>query len=271
MEHEEFGALLTIIEDATADAAERPATSEDASNDWKTIVGNVALGFSRMNVYTAGAEAAVSLYRHFTNDKEHGPSLQVVRSSIARTHLRFPPGHPRVGVVYARHPANPSLYYPAATFHRKVFEHKLAEACYLLAALGARDIRIEHKRGWGRDFAANISVPLEAPGSSAGATVGSTSGNADQMLMQARLVGHDSPVIPEDMVWFEHEPTWTSMARMRIHAGMKEFSLNLAYEDDFQVNAALKASAAKAELEIGGKFVDHVATVWTINGTFGPA
>ena len=38
--------------------------------------------------------------------------------------LRFDQGHPLANVLYVGHPAKPDLYFPAAEFHRRVFEHK---------------------------------------------------------------------------------------------------------------------------------------------------
>ena len=70
------------------------------------------------------------------------------------------------------------------------------------------------------------------------------------------------------MVWYEHEPTWQSIAKGRINYGLQDFSLSVSYEDDFGVNAGLKVAISKTGLEVGGKFEDHESTVWRLEGQF---
>ncbi|NER36683.1 MAG: hypothetical protein F6J93_22315 [Oscillatoria sp. SIO1A7] len=102
----------------------------------------------------------------------------------------------------------------------------------------------------------------------ASAEAGAKEGSKSQLLYEATLKGAVEPSIPENIVWYRHEPTWKSIAEGRLKFGLKNFSLNVSYEDDFGVHAGLKASAIKAGLDIGGKFEDHQSTVWRIEGTF---
>ncbi len=53
-----------------------------------------------------------------------------------------------------------------------------------------------------------------------------------------------------------------------MHYGLRNFSVTVTYEDDFGVNADLKAAAERAGLDLGGTFEDHQATVWRIVGQF---
>ncbi|WP_213948482.1 hypothetical protein [Luteibacter sp. dw_328] len=270
LEKDEVGPLIAVVDDATVHAGKQPTAPPSVTDDWAKVAQVVMLASTRMNFVYLGAGLAYGVYKHLTKDKELGSGLVPVGLSSAKKLLRFPPGHPLVRGVYARHPTEDALYYPAAIFHRKVFEHKLAEVCLLLASLGAREIRAEHTRGWGKDFAANLSVPLEAPGANAGASFSSKDSKTDRIVLHVRLKGHDTPTLPEDMVWYEHEFTWKAVAKMRLNSEAVDFALSLSYEDDFQVNTSLKASAKDAGLDIGGTFVDHVSTVWNITGTFGP-
>ena len=52
--------------------------------------------------------------------------------------------------------------------------------------------------------------------------------------------------------------------------GLNDFSLSVAYEDDFGINAGLKLAVANAGLDLGGRFEDHQSTVWRLEGTFEP-
>lgn len=54
----------------------------------------------------------------------------------------------------------------------------------------------------------------------------------------------------------------------RINFGLREFNLNITYDDDFGVNAGLKVAVKKVGLDIGGSFEDHQSTVWRLEGSF---
>lgn len=182
--------------------------------------------------------------------------------------LTFPPGHPRRKLVYARHPARPDLYYPVASFHRKAFEHKFAEAIRLLTSLGARKIRVEHEKGWGREFGIDFSATV--PKSEAQGSGGFSSSNKsdDRILFVATLKGHTPPRLPDNLVWYPHENIWQEIARNRIECGLEEFDLAVGYSDDYGVNAKLMANLTQASFELGGSFEEQVKTTWRITGEF---
>jgi uncharacterized membrane protein len=190
--------------------------------------------------------------------------LQVSRTEAAT--LTFPPGHPREGTLYVAHPAANGVYFTVASFHRLAFEHKFSEAVHLLMSLGATEIRVEHVRGWSREFAANLSAPI--PEAASSAELSGKESSTSSLLYEAHLSGNTRPRLPETLVWYPHEPTWQLIAKGRIEHGLEEFSLAVNYEDDFGINAGLKVTATKAGLELGGSFEDHWATTWKIRGKF---
>ena len=244
---------IVVVDDAAAQSERQAARSEQLT------VGKAAL-----RVLVPGF-AYVDLIRALSRLREEGVSvLKVGRSDSSL--LDFPPGHPRDKVVYVGHPAKPTIYYAVADFHRVTFEHKFSEAIDLLMHLGATTIRVEHVRGWSREFAANLSVPLGSV--DAGMETGTHSDSRARLLFEATLSGETEPELPDGLVWYPHEPTWQSVANGRLRFGLHDFSLSVSYEDDFGVHAGLKASALKAGLEIGGKFEDHEATTWKISGKF---
>lgn len=182
--------------------------------------------------------------------------------------LDLPPGHPRNDLLYVAHPSNTQAYLPFASFHRLTFESKFSEAISLLTHLGASEIHVEHVHGWGRDLAGNLSVDVEkADLESPNETEGSTE-TSRQFLYDAELPGHADPSLPDDGVWYPHEPTWQSVAESRIDYDLSEFSLKLEYTDDFDVTADLAAKAKKAGFSLGGSFESHESTTWLIEGTF---
>ncbi|MDC3958541.1 hypothetical protein KEG38_32095 [Polyangium jinanense] len=191
--------------------------------------------------------------------------LQVAKSEASQ--LVFQPGHPRDGVLYVGHPAKPDLYYSAAEFHRFTFEHKVSEAINLLMHLGATRIRVESVAGWSREFAARLTVPL-GPGEAIGGEVGGERSTSSSILYEARLRGTKAPRVPEQLVWYPHEPTWQSVAGGRLDFGLREFSLGVVYEQDYGINAKFKADAHEAGFDLGGRFEEHAATTWRIAGEF---
>ena len=213
------------------------------------------------------AEVTKEAIKAWTKARESGIQVLQVGKTESKV-LNFPIGHPREGLLYIGHPAEPNVYYTIAEFHRITFEHKFCEATNLLMSLGATKISVEHVSGWSKDFSTRLSVPLGSAGDSIGAEAGSESKSKSQLLYEATLIGTREPKLPEHLVWYPHEPTWQSVAKGRIDFGLKDFSLSVCYEDDYGVNAGLKVAVQKAGLELGGKFEDHQSTVWRIAGEF---
>lgn len=180
--------------------------------------------------------------------------------------LSLAPGHPRKDTLYAAHPSDGRRYLPISEFHRLTFEDKFAEALYLLMHLGATEISVEHREGWERDFASELSVNI--PGVQGEASVEGECSSNKKGLYHAKLDGHDEPSIPNDLVWYPHELTWQVVAEGRMDFGLKDFSLTLQYTDDYGIDADLAEDAQTTGFSLGGSFESHQSTVWEIKGTF---
>lgn len=211
--------------------------------------------------------ASVEVFKALRKAWEKGLPIQAISLDEAMA-LDFPPGHPRLDTVYACHPASPTTYYPLADFHRVAFEGKFAEAMTLLMALGAESLRVEHVTGWSTDFAAGVSatiVPNQTP-LTGEATKSREKSNS--ILFEASLTGLHPPQLPDHLVWYQHEPTWKSIATGRLNYGLDAFRLGVSYRDNYGVDAKLAASIEASGLGIGGKFESHQSTVWQIEGRF---
>lgn len=186
--------------------------------------------------------------------------------------LNFPPGHPREGVVYVCHPAKRDTYYTMADFHRMAFEHKFAEAMTMLMSLGATSIDVMHVSGWSHEFMGGISVsmPSQAGTGSGGAELNLGNSSGKSLLFNAKLNGTHQPRLAENLAWYHHEPVWQSIADGRLNCGLRSFCLTVNYNDDFGIDMKLNAKVNEAGLQVGGKFENHRATVWRIEGTFAP-
>lgn len=262
--------LILVSDDQLVKATEQQARlalqEKSQGFDWKKIaeaalIDIIPLPFSR----TLEATARETI-RSWGRAREEGATVLPVGKTDAKQ-IDFPPGHPRDSVLYVGHPAKPSLYFTMADFHRVVFEHKFCEAIELLMSLGATSIRVEHIRGWSKEFSARISVPLGDVDEPTTGEAGAERGTSQSLLYEANLAGVE-PSLPDGLVWYHHEPTWQSIANGRLKYGLNDFSMSVSYQDDFGINAGLKIALAKTGLDVGGKFEDHQSTVWRLEGKF---
>jgi hypothetical protein len=103
-------------------------------------------------------------------------------------------------LLYTGHPAIPDVYYTIASFHRMAFEHKFAEAISLLMHLGATEITVEYVRGWSREFARQLSIPLTEI--KVDGKLSSTTARTSSLLYEATFKGNTHPTLPATLVWF---------------------------------------------------------------------
>ncbi len=195
------------------------------------------------------------------------PVWTVGRSEVGD--VDFPAGHPRDGVLYLGNPAAHRLYYPAAEFHRSVFEQKFSEAVELVMALGASQLSAYRIDGAETEVAAKADVgagPVKAFAARFG-----KSGKQDSLLsFQGTLPAHLNPA---------YRPTSrgaraSGRGRRSLPGGRtrsQKVSLVVRYEEDFGVSAKLKGMVEGAGLDIGGKFEQQQDTLWKIDAEFPPS
>jgi hypothetical protein len=265
--------LIVVVADEILEA-ERQAKQQakrqleqSKQKGYLEIFSEIMIGTVARSTSILAAEIIIEAIRSWRDLQSRGIDVVLVSRTESES-FQFPPGHPRDRVIYIAHPAINNVYYTASQFHRLTFEHKFSEAVKLLMALGAKEISVQHITGWSKDFAASVStilpsVPLDLSGQS-----GKQNKTSSEILFKATLKGTDQPKILNDLVWYNHEPTWQQIAEGRINYGLENFVLNVRYDDDYGVNAGLKISVEKSGLDLGGKFESHQSTVWQLEGTF---
>ena len=256
--------MIVVTDDKIVDAMEK-AEREASRQKRSPSVADIAIRLLLPTEFVI--EAAIEGIKALIRAQEKGIRILQIGNSEA-VELVFPPGHPRETVLYVGHPAKPEVYYTIADFHRITFEHKFSEAINLLMHLGATSIRVEHLHGWSREFSSRLSVALGEASTRVKGEVGKVHHSGNSLLYEAKLTGTTKAKVPESLVWYPHEPTWQSIAKGRMEFGLQQFTLNIAYEDDYGVNAGLKVGAQKVGLDLGGRFEDHEATTWKIAGDF---
>ncbi len=134
--------------------------------------------------------------------------------------------------------------------------------------LGAVEINVEHKAGWGFEFASQLNIGITNSNVSAGVNVDGHQHNGKSLLYKATLGGTEMPNLPDKLVWYNFENTWQKIAEGRLKFQLMDFDLNLQYNDNYGINSELKSKISKGGFDLGGKFENHVATTWHISGTF---
>ena len=179
--------------------------------------------------------------------------------------LRFDHGHPLTDVLYVGHPARPDLYYPAAEFHRRVFEHKFAEAVMLLTSLGASRIALTQVQGQARE---TEGAALAQTSLALGFTRTRSERSWSGAMFVAEFPGSGEPVVPDGLCWFPDEHTWQMLAHSRIAGGAEKTSLEVRYLTDYGIDMHMVRSARTFGVKIGGKFQEHHDTIWRLDAEF---
>ena len=202
---EELSKLITVVPDAVMEAEKRVGVPQNETEEvtFLAIAKKVALSAAKsafdFSLVSVGEFAVGAILEARKRALSEGLNVQMVGSQESKG-LLFPPGHPQAKVAYMQHPANQLLYYPVASFHRHVFEHKFSEALVLLGALGANEINVQYVKGWNREFASEMSVPLP-PSAGNGHIGASASGHAradENLIFHATLKGSDAPAMISD-------------------------------------------------------------------------
>lgn len=261
---------LIVVSDRLTQRSER-AAQPSSEVDRAGTLGKLAAFAPQAALLVLTGSVGLELARRLRRLRDQGTTVRPISLATAQP-LRFPPGHPRSNVVYAAHPVDAGAYIPAADFHRFLFQHKVAEAQRLIRMLGATSVMVKSVQGWDREAAAHLGLSFPEPSSGMTSTVSasaertSTSGN--EIITTMTLKPSGDPRVPDDLVWYPHEPLWNEIASARIESGLREFSIDVRSSDDFGINSKLKAAVDKVGLEAGGKFVEHVETTWRLEGGF---
>jgi hypothetical protein len=190
-----------------------------------------------------------------------GKTAVMISRADARL-LRLDRGHPRLGLLYVGHPTKSTVYFPAAEFHRRVFEDKFIEAVTLLMSLGASRISVEQEHGHTRDEEQTL-LPLGFERKKHDKATGAA-------LFEGEFPGSGTPEVPPDLTWFDDEPTWKMLAEARTSRGAERWSLVVNYTTDYGIDMHVVDNAISGGLNIGGKFAEAQHIVWRLSAEFPP-
>ncbi len=235
--------------------------SERSNFDW--LKDNILdLGLVAVNPI---AGASYQMYKFFRNSETSGIKINPVPKSLKNKFV-FPVNE--TCDVYVGHPKNERQYFPLKDFHKFILEHKFSELINILLHLGAIDISVEYKEGWGQELSAAMSAVISETGDTLNGTAGSKSTKNNTILFNMQLEGTDSPSLAENLSWYPFEETWKLLVNARLKFGLKDTSLKFTYNQDFGINANLITNLENNNINIGGNFTKHNSTVWDITVKF---
>lgn len=182
----------------------------------------------------------------------------------------FPAGPYECGVLYIEHPVVRGRWYPAADFHRLVFEDKLAEALELAAALGATTVEAQHLAGWGEELAGTVGVKAVATVGGGRRTKGSAGSTFSASYEPAEPpASWDALLAAGSFHWLPYEPLWEPIVRGRVARRLRSCSLAVTFEQDHGIDGRLEGVVAELGLALGGSFTEHRKTEWRLQLAFG--
>ena len=212
------------------------------------------------------------------------------RSTIREVGISFPIGHPIDGHVYLAHPTRGRYYIPADTYEEAIFLERVNEYCYLLQALGAKEIKIQTVKGKSVDEMRESKRNAEA---SVGVGAFHADGNmksnnskhstADQSYSFKNyqlFTPQKKPYVPKDLNWVAIEPKWRRLIDNRLNNTLIEYveeistseNKMLSATEELSVNIELKTlfTKLKGTLNIEESITSSSkeTTTWSISVKF---
>ena len=144
--------------------------------------------------------------------------------------LTFPIGHPKVNEVYVAHPLTTNRYLPIESYQLELIEDRVREFCELVQGLGATEIKIECLNNNSNDSSNSGNQNLSGGVSRGENSIrGSKHDEYSRRLIEEisqsislhqTFQPHKTPAIPNNLLWYEGEPSWKRLYRQRMEGGL---------------------------------------------------
>ena len=206
--------------------------------------------------------------------------------------IHFPMGHPIANQLYVGHPYIPSNYIPFENYELTFIEDKVREFCQIMQYLGATEINIECINTSSSNKDTNLQQKASAD---INYKVASVSGEgernrADKFLedisqsinLHQKFYPKSKPMLPTDLVWYAHEPSWQRLYNQRMQGALMEHEERIETKKSQVVeNSELKRISAEVKwlfVEANGnweqsmeeKFEAHDNAILAIHVKFAP-
>ncbi|MGY5504487.1 hypothetical protein [Riemerella anatipestifer] len=198
-----------------------------------------------------------------------GEHLKVLNVNML-PQIKFPVSHPKTDTTYICHPHKTSIYLPIEDYDHELLMDRINEYFYLLQSLEATSIIIRNTKGQKKDKNIFSSSKMEGRIQTEGATKmiadvnagGGMNHDSSRYDSEANIskFGREqffnptkAPFIPDDLLWFHHEPSWQRLAQQRLNGDLLEHNefissaknQIISQEEINKINADLKVVIPK--------------------------
>lgn len=183
-------------------------------------------------------------------------------------HFILPPAGASSHHVYVMDPVRHNAYHSFDAFHKYVFEYKHMEFYKLLISLGAVRITEKRLKGWGVEIGGDLDASY---GADAKVTGKYTSSDKKEKSEESTIImrkRETEPRIPDDLLWYEYEPSWKEYAEARIVGRCKQRNMKFDYSSDYGVTASVKAEFKDLGLDVGTSFKRYETTIHDVDVVF---
>lgn len=187
--------------------------------------------------------------------------LKITRSKARELGLTFPPGHPKSGLLYQRHPlasyvsCKQSYYIPEQQYESILTEERQSELIRLLTELGATKIEISESYALERDNNSSVSVDGKGDSFELDVTKKNDSNQilSNKLLRSFKLIGKkwasNQELNTNLFNWFGFEPQWQSLVYTRTYGGCIEATIEM-HEEQSLISGSELALALKSDLSV---------------------
>jgi hypothetical protein len=198
--------------------------------------------------------------------KKYGlPDVALVRPNVADK-LNFPSGGAVNNVLYRRHPYVDTTYIQAAEFNPYLFKDKISELARVMIAAGATSFDIAADTTKAEEIALDAGTTLEKQ---FGGSFRSSRKSAMKIDWSYTGAGKRSSALPDNLVWYNHEPQWDVIWNAAVHSGAKRLKLQVSHDLAHEIDANLAAKFQGAGFQLGGKLREVGSSKLSIDVTFG--
>lgn len=176
--------------------------------------------------------------------------------------LNFPPPHPISKQLYVGHPFKENLYFPIEDYENYLFESQVMELSRILKSLGAKTIKTEYIIGsttsenYNETKTSNEKIKTDGSLSGSGVIYSGGTSASNEQSIQAKhnqqneinnIIGKKinidgvfnpkmKPYIPDDLIWFQHNEVWQSIAQQRMEGGLEKYDITLSTKNVEQLS-----------------------------------
>lgn len=176
--------------------------------------------------------------------------------NIARKSFRFPPLHPKDGLVYASSDIEDDLYVPLSSFHKLMYESKMSAFTKLCSSLGAKSCRILYAEENEKDITAKVTAKnIPTNGGTVDSSIVSTFNNKNNQDVDLFMsFPRAKKIYKYETKWMNGEPTWQTLQEIRIENDIEKCIAEFNYTDEMGVTTNIASSLNGMGLNVGGKF-----------------